>query len=270
MTVIQPLTRARSVGIRKALRQRNRRVEAHRDIVRPLALHYAHRSPEPSEDLMQVGLMGLIRAAELYDRDRHTPFEAFARPHIRGAILHYLRDFAPLVRLPRRKAELQARLSRLQAAWSSVDGTDGEFSRRLAGLGVSEEQWHLLRQHRQLNHPCSLDGAGMEDHLADPSVCDVSGQGEDGDAGESGGRGGAEVLDQLRALPVKERIVVESVVLQGSSHRAVGRTLGVSPMTVKRLLKKGLDGLRRRLDEGGGVAEGPGTSASNGSGWNRG
>jgi RNA polymerase sigma-B factor len=32
--------------------------------------------------------MGLLRAAELYKPQTATPFEAFARPHIRGAILH--------------------------------------------------------------------------------------------------------------------------------------------------------------------------------------
>ena len=238
----QPMSRTRSMGTRKALRQRNRRVVAHREIVRPLALHYAHRSPEPSEDLMQVGLMGLIRAAELYDRDRRTPFEAFARPHIRGAILHYLRDCAPLVRLPRRKAELQSRLGRLLAACSSLDGAHGERSLLLSRLGVNGEQWHLLQQNRRLNHPCSLDGPEMADHLADP------GETGGGDAGGSANGDESGVLEQLQRLQAPERTVVEAIVLQGSSYRAVGRTLGLSPMTVKRLLQRGLDELRRRMD----------------------
>ena len=45
--------------------------------------------------------MGLLRAAERYEGPRKIPFSAFARPHIRGAILHYLRDKAPIIRLPR-------------------------------------------------------------------------------------------------------------------------------------------------------------------------
>ena len=45
--------------------------------------------------------MGLLRAAERYEGQRDIPFSAFARPHIRGAILHYLRDKAAIIRLPR-------------------------------------------------------------------------------------------------------------------------------------------------------------------------
>ena len=91
---------------RLAVEQRNRLVEAHQDLVRPIAFHYGRCCRESVDDLLQVGLIGLIRAAERFDTQQGTPFEAFARPHIRGAILHHLRDVAPSVRLPRRQAEI--------------------------------------------------------------------------------------------------------------------------------------------------------------------
>ena len=72
----------------------------------PIARHYARVTRESADDLTQVGLLGLLRAAELYVPSRGEPFEPFARRHIRGAILHYLRDQAPLVRIPRRRVEL--------------------------------------------------------------------------------------------------------------------------------------------------------------------
>ena len=143
----------------RALRQRNQRVETYRALVRPLAIHYARCSQESSEDLIQVGLLGLIRAAELYSRERKIPFEAFARPHIRGAILHYLRDVAPRVRLPRRQAELQERLNRL----FSTDGRPRDQRIRTpsisadhagASLGVSDEQWSLLARQGRSTRLC--------------------------------------------------------------------------------------------------------------------
>ena len=81
--------------------RRNARVEQHMRLVEPLARHYAAKSGQDSDDLLQVGLMGLLRAAERYEGQREIPFSAFARPHIRGAILHYLRDKAAIIRLPR-------------------------------------------------------------------------------------------------------------------------------------------------------------------------
>ena len=77
-----------------ALQQRNLRVQTYRQLVRPIALHYSRCSSEACEDLLQVGLLGLIRAAELYRTERSVPFTAFARPHMYGT--------AKLLRLPAR------------------------------------------------------------------------------------------------------------------------------------------------------------------------
>ena len=81
--------------------RRNARVEQHMQLVKPLARRYAAKSGQDPDDLLQVGLLGLLRAAERYEGQRDIPFSAFARPHIRAAILHYLRDKAAIIRLPR-------------------------------------------------------------------------------------------------------------------------------------------------------------------------
>ncbi len=48
-----------------------------------------------------MGCLGLIKAYNRYEAARGAPFPSFAKPHILGAILHFLRDRAGLVRLPR-------------------------------------------------------------------------------------------------------------------------------------------------------------------------
>jgi len=85
--------------------RRNTRVEQHMRLVEPLARRYALSTGQDPDDLRQVGLLGLLRAAERYEGSRDVPFTAFARPHIRGAILHYLRDRAAIIRLPRNVQE---------------------------------------------------------------------------------------------------------------------------------------------------------------------
>ena len=104
--------------------RRNARVEQHMRLVEPLARHYAAKSGQDPDDLLQVGLMGLLRAAERYEGQREIPFSAFARPHIRGAILHYLRDKAAIIRLPR--------------ALQSCDRDDG------AGFNAATQQRRLV------------------------------------------------------------------------------------------------------------------------------
>jgi RNA polymerase sigma-B factor len=215
---------------------RNRRVEQYQAIVRPLALHYCRCSRESFDDLLQVGLMGLIRAAELYREDRHTPFEAFARPHIRGAILHYLRDAAPLVRLPRRQAELQERFNRLQQhPLLQVDPGQGitVLSRT---LGVTPSEWHRLEVQRLLARPANLDDPSLAESVAAHASVEPCGL-------ESAG---PSVASLLALLEPRQQLVVRQVVLAGWSYRRLGRQMEVSPMTVKRLLHKGLEQLRQR------------------------
>lgn len=231
------------------LASRNRRVMRYRQLVRPLAVHYARQCQESCEDLIQVGLLGLIRAAELYDGDRRTPFEAFARPHIRGAILHYLRDAAPTVRLPRRQAELQTRLRRLQGALRHREGQAGSREGLCRDLGVNLQQLSLLEQQRQLMHPCHLSPLMAE------QLCSEA---------QPGGADGLETLaarasspitgrplgvdEMLDLLDPRQRLVVGQVILAGWSYRRVAGQLGVSPMTVQRQLRQGLARLRQQLD----------------------
>lgn len=225
----------RRSGASAALRRRNRRVETYRDLVRPLALHYARRCQESWEDLLQVGMLGLIRAAELYRSEQGTPFPAFARPHIRGAILHYLRDEAPSVRLPRRQAELQERLQRLESRGPNPDGTEMSAGAALRErLGIDEAHWNLLLRQRQLCRPLPLEGAHLEE-LAAP------------EAGPSEERLVAlrELLDQLDP---RQQQVVRQVVLGGWSYRRLAAQMQVSPMTVQRLLHRGLATLRGQLE----------------------
>ncbi|WP_158500436.1 sigma-70 family RNA polymerase sigma factor [Xenococcus sp. PCC 7305] len=58
-------------------------------------------SPAEFDDLAQVGLIGLIKAARNFDAEKGR-FRAYAGAKIRGEILHYLRDKHYIVRFPRR------------------------------------------------------------------------------------------------------------------------------------------------------------------------
>lgn len=218
-----------------AIRRRNRRVDRYRQLVRPIALHYARRCAEPLDDLIQVGLMGLLRAAELYSEASATPFSAFARPHIRGAMLHYLRDTARPIRLPRRISELlDLRRRCLKTIPATTEGVQIDERLRLA-MGLTPDQWDSLEQARQLNNLAELTD------LADQSL--IAGQSDGADSN------GLEetVLDALQQLEPLLAEVVRGVVLRGWSYRRAASHLAVSPMTVQRRLHRGLALLREQL-----------------------
>jgi RNA polymerase sigma-B factor len=76
-------------------------VERHLPLVRAIAARYTGGG-EPLEDLVQVGAIGLIKAADRYDALRGAPFPAYAAPCVAGEIRHHLRDRCAPVRVPRR------------------------------------------------------------------------------------------------------------------------------------------------------------------------
>ena len=145
------------------------------------------------------------------------PFEVYARPHIRGEILHYLRDGVALVRLPRRVEEEALRLSRLEMS------------------PQEPREQMILEQYRSKGTWQPLD------KVVDATVCD---QLMDLDQRDSRQK----VRRSLKALPVPERLAVEATVLEGLSLRAAGRRFNVSAMTVQRRLKRGLERMESSLE----------------------
>ncbi|MCP9845364.1 sigma-70 family RNA polymerase sigma factor [Synechococcus sp. Lug-A] len=219
------------------MRQRNQRVEAYRELVRPIALHYAALCREGADDLIQVGLLGLIRAAERFEPCTGTPFSAFARQHVRGAILHYLRDQAPPIRLPRRQQELQDRMRQFTRDWQTRFGQSPSEAELRSGLELSVAQWCTFERLERLRRLAPLE-ASMEGIAAD----------HDDDDCVDGGT--AQAMALLTQLENRQRQVVEQVVLEGRSLREAARRLQLSPMTVHRALHKGLEQLRQELDRG--------------------
>jgi RNA polymerase primary sigma factor len=78
---------------------KERLVSSNLRLVASVARRYVGRGL-PMEDLLQEGVVGLIRASEKYDWRRGTRFSTYAVPWIRQAITHALANTSRLVRLP--------------------------------------------------------------------------------------------------------------------------------------------------------------------------
>jgi RNA polymerase sigma-B factor len=109
-------------------------------------------------------------------------------------------------------------------------------------LGLTPEQWQRLVALRRLRRTVSLELEGADLHLpAAPAP----------EPGEEPCSSGQRVEQLLAVLDLRQRRVVQGVVLAGLSYRRLGKEMGVSPMTVQRLLRRGLDRLRDHLDGSG-------------------
>lgn len=95
---------------------RDRLVRNNLPLVYAITARMARTVHLPSDDLQQIGSMGLLRAIEAFQPSRGRSLSSFAVPYIRGAIQHELRDRCSLVRIPRDLWELRRRATALQEA----------------------------------------------------------------------------------------------------------------------------------------------------------
>jgi hypothetical protein len=105
----------------------------HMDLAEKIAGNFARRTVHPKEDLLQLAMIGLIKAARRYDPSR-GPFRPYGRTYANGEITHFLRDNGFLLKVPPTWRELHARGQRLLTSGVGV-------SEMLVRLGISREQW---------------------------------------------------------------------------------------------------------------------------------
>jgi DNA-directed RNA polymerase sigma subunit (sigma70/sigma32) len=105
----------------------------HMDLAEKIAGNFARRTVHSKEDLLQLAMIGLIKAARRYDPAR-GPFRPYGRTYANGEITHFLRDNGFLLKVPPTWRELHARGQRLLTSGVGV-------AEMLERLGISREHW---------------------------------------------------------------------------------------------------------------------------------
>ena len=113
---MKTISNARKQAV-QSIEQRNMLVQANTGLVYFLAkrLYSTLADDADLDELVSAGMLGLIRAAELFEHHRGLAFTTFASTRIRGAMLDELRR---LDRLPR---SLRAKDRQLQTVRSQVE-----------------------------------------------------------------------------------------------------------------------------------------------------
>jgi RNA polymerase sigma-B factor len=238
LTTTEALRRLRETGD-PALR--GHVVEQHAGLVRHVAKDYLD-SGEPMEDIVAVGMIGLIHAVDRFDPERGVKFATFAVPTIRGEIRRYFRDHTWGIRVPRRIQELSLRAREAQEHWTSRRGRPPTYAELALALNVTQEDLvealEVGRQYESVSLESAMDGAA-EDR---PSALDRAGE-EDAELKNLPERD--QMLRAMRRLPPRERVVLVLRFFQDLSQQEVGRRLGISQMHVSRLQHQALRAMRK-------------------------
>ena len=105
----------------------------HMDLAEKIAGNFARRTVHPKEDLLQLAMIGLIKAARRYDSSR-GPFRPYGRSYANGEITHFLRDNGFLLKVPPTWREIHVRGQRLLTSGVGVE-------EMLERIRISREQW---------------------------------------------------------------------------------------------------------------------------------
>jgi RNA polymerase sigma-B factor len=232
----QPLASARRGAACELL------VSRHRNLVRSCVQRYK-RSPEPAEDLMQVGYVGLLKAINNFDPDVGGSLAAYAQPCISGEIKRHFRDKRWQVHVERSMQEL---VLQVRDATRQLTQQLGHVpaDEELAGhLGISDDDLREARRADLVFQPASLDAplAGRPDAA---SLADVLGE-EDPEVEHTLDM--ESVAAHWDELPRREQKILLLRFYGDMTQAEIGQQLGISQMHVSRLLSHALGYLRQRL-----------------------
>jgi len=226
-------------------RVRERLVVLHEGLCRALASRFESRGWTSTEDLVQVGLLGLLSAIEGFDPGRGCAFSTFAVPTIVGFIKHYLRDHTWGIKAPRLLRELGFRVRLERERLEQELGrspTMGEIGR---AVGANEEQLVQAMELERSYQFASLDFA-CEDAEGDEYSPRMERMGAEDPGLEAIER--RELLrTTLAGLDERPRAILHARYYEGATQAQVAERLGISQMHVSRLERKALTCLRELL-----------------------
>ena len=210
---------------------RDRLVEENLGLVRMAVQRYRGFGVE-DEDLIQIGSIGLIKAARDFDETRKVRFSTYAVAKIIGEIKTYLRDNGS-IKVSRKYKENQAKADRAARLLTQRLVREPRLSELARETGISEED--LLAASDATRAVLSLD-LPPEEGGPCPSV----------DSPEDAALTRVMTAELLSALPPAERKLLVLRYLRDQTQSAAAEELGLSQVAVSRLEKKILKKLREQ------------------------
>jgi len=224
-------------------------IKRYSPMIKYVANRIAMRLPPHIEvdDLISVGVLGLMDAISKYDSTRGAKFKTYAEFRVRGAILDELRSLDWVPRSIRQKAsqvdkvvqELQAKLSR--------SPEDEEVAKE---MGLSLDQFHDTLNETKSMPVFSLEDLGLaKDSGEQQSLLDCL-----------AGKADADPQTQIRlvelkeiiakaidSLPEKERLMVSLYYYEELTMKEIGAVLEITESRVSQIHSKAVYRLRTKL-----------------------
>ena len=210
-------------------------------LVESLAYRYS-KGQSHHEDLVQVGMVGLLGAINRFDVTFERKFEAFLVPTVIGEIKRYLRDKTWSVHVPRRIKEIGPKIKRATDELTNELGRSPKIIEIAQHIEATEEEVLEAMEMGQSYNALSVDHSIEADKDGSTvTLLDVMGNTEEGyDLTEK-----RMILEKvLPILSDREREIIQCTFLDGLSQKETGEKIGLSQMHVSRLQRTAIKKLR--------------------------
>jgi RNA polymerase sigma-B factor len=220
-------------------------VTQHASMVERIARRFAGPS-EPTEDLAQVGFIGLLNALELYDPEKGVKFSTYATHLVAGEIKHHLRDRGKIIKEPAWLQELNQRINRVVQALAQELGRQPTPAEIAANMHMTEEAVTEVLMTRDIFRVVSIDAPAEDDESDSPYDLDKM--------------DGCE--EHAFSLPVEDKMVLETAIIQlkeierkvvhlffyeGLNQTEIAHQLKISCNYVSHILRHSVQKLRKIL-----------------------
>ncbi|MDR4950007.1 RNA polymerase sigma factor SigB [Neobacillus cucumis] len=220
-------------------------VEHYTALVGSLARKYS-KGRDFHEDIMQVGMLGLLAALKRYDQGAGRSFETFLIPTVIGEIKRFLRDKTWSVHVPRRIKEIWPKIKTVVDELTNQYQRSPKIHEIAEYLEISEEDVLEAMEMGKSYQTASVDmpiETGSEGNAV--TALDIIGSPDEG----------FEKVDQklllesaLHVLSEREKEIIQCTFVENKSQKETGEKLGISQMHVSRLQKKAIEKLRKELN----------------------
>ncbi len=200
------------------------------------------------DDLINMGIIGLMDAMSKYDASQKTPFEHYAKWRIRGAILDELRKNGLVSR------DRMGKVNRLYEAVKNLqqqllrEPNDDEIC---AYLGIGIVKLHEIHQTIHFLSQYSLEGALFMGEQQEFSLKDilVDEKAEDPVAFLETGEKSFMLANAIEGLKERERLILNLYYFEELPLKDIAVILGVSLSRVSQIHGKSLIKLRTRISK---------------------
>jgi RNA polymerase sigma factor for flagellar operon FliA len=213
----------------------------HMPLVRKIAWHVHGRvsTAIEVEDLIQIGMIALVEAANGYE-DRGHAFASYASMRIRGAMIDHLRRQATICRsaMARRRQFASTR-----TALENRLGREASEAELAAELGLDPADYRRLADETEAVRHESIDDVYSEHSMWFADV------GERADQALERENLQTALSGAIRKLPEREAMVLQLYFAEEMNLEEIGQTLGIGAARVCQIKKAGLDRVREMLRE---------------------